>query len=131
MKPKDVLTPADYQNYRNVRAVAFLFVFVSIIPIIIGVILLTTTYPPNQSKTATAMFNTVGVIALIVAAAGIVGGVAVLRGDRKLKPLIYVTATMYVGYFPIGTLLSIILLKGLRRYFDSKDLISNATRSSG
>ena len=57
---------------------------------------------------------------------GVVGGIAALLGNRKWSPLIYVMASAYLLSFPIGTILGYVMLKGLPRYLDSRELIRQA-----
>jgi hypothetical protein len=56
-----------------------------------------------------------------------VGGIAALRGNRQWAKLAYVMAVPYLLGFPIGTIMSYIMLSGLSRYLDSKERIKQAT----
>jgi hypothetical protein len=59
----------------------------------------------------------------LVGLAGAIGGVAALRGSRRWAPLVYVMAALYVFGFPIGTILSIVMFRGLSRYLVSVERI--------
>ena len=52
---------------------------------------------------------------------GVVGGVAVRRGNPRWAWTAKVTAWFYIWAFPIGTILSFTLLDGLKKYFKSLD----------
>jgi hypothetical protein len=56
---------------------------------------------------------------VIVGLAGAIGGIAARRGSRRLSSLVYVMAAIYVFGFPVGTILSVVMFKGLSRYLDS------------
>lgn len=53
--------------------------------------------------------------------AGFVAGLAIRRGNRRLTPLIYTVGFLYLLFFPIGTIVSVVVLRGLARYLDSAD----------
>jgi small basic protein len=116
---KDVLSPDDYSNYRNVRAVSVLFVVFGSVLVLggIGLALDENRRPPEQIHPA------VGVGIAIAGLAGAIGGIAALRGSRRWAPLVYVMAALYVFGFPIGTILSIVMFKGLSRYLDSVERV--------
>jgi hypothetical protein len=57
---------------------------------------------------------------------GCVGGIAALCGNRRLAPLAYVMAAVYILGFPVGTILSFVMLTGLSRYLDSSDKLNAA-----
>lgn len=59
-----------------------------------------------------------GVMAL-AGVAGVVGGIATFRGNAKWAPLAYVMAALYLFMFPIGTILSYIMLTRLSGYLRS------------
>ncbi|HEV3081869.1 MAG TPA: hypothetical protein VGY66_18965 [Gemmataceae bacterium] len=63
----------------------------------------------------------------IVGLAGVVGGIAALRGNRRWAKLAYVMAVPYLLGFPIGTILSYVVLSGMSQYLDSKERIKQAT----
>ena len=58
--------------------------------------------------------------------AGVVAGVAIRRANRRLTPLIYTVGFIYLLFFPIGTIVSAVLLRGLARYLNSADEVKNA-----
>lgn len=117
--PKDILGPDDYANYRNVRAVSVLFVvFGSVLALgSIGLAL-------DEKKRSEEQIHPALAVAIAIAGlAGAIGGFAALRGSRRWAPLVYVMAALYVFGFPIGTILSIVIFKGLSRYLDSVEQI--------
>ena len=122
-KPKEILNSSDYSNYRNVRAAAVLFIFLSVFLVIGGLALLLAPPEPEQQKPvppAVAFGLTVAGLA------GVVAGVAIRRANRRLTPLIYTVGFIYLLYFPIGTIVSAVLLRGLARYLNSADEVKNA-----
>ncbi|PAW81396.1 MAG: hypothetical protein B9S33_16710 [Pedosphaera sp. Tous-C6FEB] len=122
-KPKEILNPADYSNYRNVRAAAVLYIFLSVFLVLGGIALLLSSPEPEQPKPVPP------VVAIGLAAAGVAGfvaGLAIRRGNRRLTPLIYTVGFLYLIYFPIGTIVSVVVLRGLARYLNSADEVKNA-----
>jgi hypothetical protein len=121
-KPKEILSPEDYTNYRNVRAAAVLFVVFGSIFVLGGIGLATGRNPdPHQG---------IGLAESIVAIGGlggVVGGIAALRGNRRWAKLAYVMAVPYLLVFPLGTIMGYIVLSGLSRYLDSKERLRQAT----
>jgi hypothetical protein len=122
-KPKEVLSKDDYKNYRNVRAAALLFVVFGCIFGSGGILLATDPKPPPSQNSPQA----VNIGMAIVGLAGAVGGIAALRGSRRWAKLTYVMAVPYLLVFPIGTIMSYIMLSGLSRYLDSKERVRKAT----
>jgi len=126
MKAKDVLSPEDYRNYRNVRAVSVFFVLIGSILALGGVIgaiaaALGESIDPDHQIPPVAMYVT-GIVGLI----GAIGGIAALRGNRRRAPLVYAIAAIYLFGFPLGTLLSYVMFKGLNRYLDSSEQLRSA-----
>lgn len=120
---KEILNPADYSNYRNVRAAAVLYIFLSVFLVLGGIALLLSSPEPEQQKPVPP------VVAIGLAAAGVAGfvaGLAIRRGNRRLTPLIYTVGFLYLIYFPIGTIVSVVVLRGLARYLNSADEVKNA-----
>jgi hypothetical protein len=122
-KPKEVLSPADYANYRNVRAAALLFVVLGSVLILGGIGLATDQKPEPQRDVPPAAAIGIAIVGL----AGVVGGIAALRGNRRWAILAYVMAVPYLLGFPIGTILSYVVLSGMSQYLDSKERIKQAT----
>jgi hypothetical protein len=122
-RPKDVLTRDEYSNYRNIRAVSMLFVVLGIILVLVGVALVLD--PKGRAFAEMSLGVAVGLA--LVGIAGSVGGVAALFGNRRLAPLIYVMAAIYILAFPLGTILSFVMFKGLSRYLDSLDRIKGTS----
>jgi hypothetical protein len=121
-RPKEVLSPADYANYRNVRAVSVLFVVLGSVLVLGGIGLALDNKPNPQEQMPPAVAVGIALAGL----AGAVGGVAALRGSRRWAPLVYVMAAVYVFGFPIGTILSFVLFSGLSRYLGSVERIRAA-----
>ncbi|HVU63967.1 MAG TPA: hypothetical protein VHC70_08320 [Phycisphaerales bacterium] len=134
---KSILSAEDYTNYRNIRAVAVLFVLFGLILALAGTLIAINGEPKAQYSEAEppptlrlrsdapspplpAAFY-VGMA--VVGICGTIGGICTLTGVRKLAPLIYVMAVPYLLGFPIGTILSVVVLKGLRGYIKSVDQI--------
>ena len=122
-KPKEVLNSADYENYRNVRAVSVLFVLLGGVLVLggIGIAVQKNPSPDNEIP------PWAGIGIAVAGLAGAIGGVAALRGNRRFAPLVYVMAALYVLVCPIGTILSFVLLTGLSRYLDSVDRVTGAS----
>jgi hypothetical protein len=116
---KDVLTPDDYSNYRNVRAVSLLYVILGSVLVLGGIGLVLDENRSSQEQIHPAVAVGIALAGL----AGAVGGIAALRGSRRWAPLVYVMAALYVFGFPIGTILSIVVFKGLSRYLDSVEKV--------
>ncbi len=122
-KPKEVLSPEDYKNFRNVRAAAVLFVVLGCI-LVLGGTALAIVKQPNPKD------NIPPVVAIgmaIIGLGGVVGGIAALRGNRRWAKLTYVMAVPYLLGFPIGTIVSYVLLTGMSRYLGSKERVKQAT----
>jgi hypothetical protein len=117
--PKDILSPDDYSNYRNVRAVSVLFVVLGSVLVLGGVGLALDENKRSQEQMHPAVVAGIALVGL----AGAVGGIAALRGSRRWAPLVYVMAALYVFGFPLGTILSIVMFKGLSRYLDSVEQV--------
>ncbi|MCX5675127.1 MAG: hypothetical protein NTX87_08970 [Planctomycetota bacterium] len=125
-KPKEVLSPADYRNYRNVRLVAVVFATE-------GSLLLLWALAVAAGIIGTSGIAALGAIPALgpIAAfglAGAVGGIATLRGSRRWAPLLYVMAAVHIIFFPIGTILGYVILTGLSRYLGSVERIRSAAR---
>ena len=122
-KPEEVLSPAEYKNYRNVRAVSVLFILLGSVLVLggIGVAVGKNPSPDEQIPPAA------GIGIALAGLAGAIGGVAALRGNRRWSPLVYVMAALYVFACPIGTILSLVLLTGLSGYLDSVERVKGSS----
>lgn len=116
------LTPEEIRNYRDIRAVALFFIVLgsmfglaSLIFVFGGV----KADPKWSSLENTAL----GVVMLLFGLSGVVGGIAVRMGNRQWGGIIRFMGWFYIIAFPIGTILSYTLLKGLKQYFTSMDRI--------
>jgi len=121
-RAQDLLNPDDYRNYRNVRAVSILFVLLGSIIALGGLATALDEPPPNEEPIPLAASIIMGVVGL----AGAVGGIAVLVGHPTWAKMAYVMAVFYIFGFPVGTILSYVMLKGLGRYLQSKQVLRQA-----
>jgi hypothetical protein len=115
MKIREFLDQGDYSNYRNVRAAAVMFVALGTILMLGGLALSLMEPEPGHPAPPKAL----GVLVLLVGAAGAVGGVAVFKANPQWSKLVYVMACLYVLAFPIGTILSAVMFVGLGRYLNN------------
>lgn len=113
--PKDLLEPAAYRNYRNVRAAAAFFILLGGLVLLGGIA--SATGPEEGSGPPPPLVVSIGLA--LAGLAGVVGGIVIRRGGRGWSPLIWVTAVVYLLFFPLGTLLGYVVLKGLPRYWES------------
>lgn len=120
MKASQVLEAAEYRNYRNIRTISVLFVLVG------GLFALAGTAVAIAGPDADDQPRVVFVIMAIVGATGVVGGIATWRGNPKWAPLAYVMASMYLFAFPVGTILSYIMLTRLSKYLKSAKRLREA-----
>ncbi len=120
MKASQVLEPAEYRNYRNIRAISVLFVLLGAILALGG------TAMAIEGPEADDPPRLVFVVMAIIGVTGVVGGIATWRGNPRWAPLAYVMAALYILGFPIGTLLSYIMLAGLPKYLKSAKRLREA-----
>jgi len=121
--PAEILSPDDYRNFRNVRAVAVLYIGVASLVTFVALGFLLVGSNLNEPAAVIAIAVGFSGLLLLMGIAGIVGSAAILRGNRKWSPLIWTVAAFYIVLFPVGTILSVALFRGLRAYFDSIDRI--------
>jgi hypothetical protein len=114
-EPKQVLSPTAYKNYRNVRAVAILYVFVFSLAVL-GAIALAF---GGKSGSGDEIPPAVSIGVALVSLAGAIGGIAVLRGNKRWAPLVYGVAVLQLVNFPLGTIFAYVMLTGLSRYLRS------------
>ncbi len=126
-KPKEILSPGDYSNYRNIRAAGVLFIFLSVFLVLGGLALLFATPEPGQKAVPPAVAMGLTVAGL----AGVIGGIAIRRANRRQTPLIYTVAVLFLLYFPIGTVVSVVVLRGLDRYLNSAAEVKSAASQPG
>jgi hypothetical protein len=117
--PEDILSPSEFRNYRNVRAVAVLFIVLGSVFLLAGLAFVF----PNTERSREQTHPGVIALAMLVGLSGLVGGIATLKKSRRWAPLVYIMGFFYLFAFPIGTILSIVLLTGLSKYLASADLI--------
>ena len=122
---RDFLSEAEYKKYRNVRAAAAMFVVLGGIFLLTGIALLSID-PQNGHAPPPKV---VAILLAVIGSAGFIGGAAVFFGNRRWSKLIYVTATLYVFAFPLGTILSVIIFINLGRYMDDVARFRQALRS--
>jgi hypothetical protein len=115
--PKEILSPDDYSNYRDIRAVSLLFMLLGIILMFggIGIAL------DEQRDSRERIHPALAVACAIVGLAGAVGGIIALRGNRRWSKLVYVMAAVYILAFPIGTILSYVRFRGFSRYLHAQE----------
>jgi hypothetical protein len=87
-RPEDVLSSAEYRNYRNVRAAAVLFAILGIIMILGGIWIAVNGDPGRNGADDPALAAGVAAFGL----AGAVGGVAALQGSRPSARLAKMSA---------------------------------------
>lgn len=126
--PERVLGRRAYANYRNVRAVAVLFIVFGGI-LVLGGTQLAVAGPRPGPKDDIPRPAAAGMA--VVGLAGVVGGAAALAGSRKWARLAYVMAGVYLLAIPIGTILGIVLLTGLGGYLDSAERLREAQAEAG
>lgn len=120
---KAILNPTDYSNYRNIRAAGVLYVFLSVFLVLGGIAQLLITPEPGEPE---AIHPAFALSLIAVGVAGVMAGVAIRRGNRRMRPLIYFIGFLYLLYFPIGTIVSVVVLRGLPRHLDSSDVVKNS-----
>jgi predicted membrane protein len=124
---KEILSSEEYTNYRNVRAASVLFVLIGSIGALVGGISVATgtRLDPNRNDPPAEL-----VAVSVIGLAGAVGGLAALLGSRRWAKCAYVMAVPWLIAFPIGTIISWVVLSGLSRYLDSKERLREATVGS-
>lgn len=123
-KPKEILSRDDYRNYRNIRAVSVLFALLGSIFVLGGTTLLCAHI--GLLHVNELPHPGVALIMVIAGLSGAIGGIAALRGNRRWASLIYAMAALYVFAFPLGTILSVVMFTGLKRYLDSVEQVRAA-----
>jgi hypothetical protein len=122
-RPDEVLNEADYKNYRNVRAIALLFIILGFILFLGGIAMVMSAGRPGEESG----LHPVAAAALgLVGLCGVIGGVAIRSGNKRWAPMAKIMAWLYIWAFPIGTVLSLTLLDGLSKYLKSVDRIRRA-----
>jgi peptidoglycan/LPS O-acetylase OafA/YrhL len=119
--PREVLDEAEYKNYRNMRAVALWFIILGSILTLGGI-----AGASDSGSSGNDLPPWASLLIALLGVVGVVGGVAVRRGNRQWAWTAKVTAWLYIWAFPIGTILSFVLLDGLKKYFKSMDRLRRA-----
>jgi len=119
---KELLTEEDYRIYRGVRAVSILFIFIGSLVALSGIMTMLVSPPQGQKPIPIV----VSIIASVIGLAGLVGGIATLVGHPIWARFAYVMAAFYILAFPVGTILSYVMIKGLDRYLKSKKFLREA-----
>ena len=115
LNPEDILSKDDYSNYRNIRAVSTLFIIFGVVLVLGGIGILVDKDAKPEEKIHPAIAAALAIAGL----AGAIGGIAAQNGSRRWAPLVYVMAAVYMFGFPVGTILSIVMFRGLSRYLKS------------
>lgn len=123
-RPKEVLSPEDYTNYRNIRAIAILYLPLAVCLLLIGFGTAFIDMGVGAKPAAFVIKYTFSFLVVLWGLAGLVGAVAVLQGSTKWSSLVWTVGGMYMAFFPLGTLLSIIFFRGLKKYYLSIDEIT-------
>jgi hypothetical protein len=111
-----------YKNYCKARAVSVWFIAIGAI-LVAGALAGAAGYGSSEPRVP------VVVLALVMGLSGVVGGAAV-RSDRpRLARVIKVMAWLYIWAFPVGTVLSLMLLDSLPGY--TKYVESNRPGGAG
>jgi fatty acid desaturase len=124
-RPKEILSEKEYENYRNVRATAILFIAFGLIALIGGPGLIIKHYHSQKISFDMAL----GIAFVIIAILAAIGAIATLWGSRRWAKLTYVLAWPYLLCAPFGTILAYTILKGLPGYLDSKERLQQANVS--
>lgn len=116
--PEKELSPSDYSNYRNIRAISVLYILLSFIGIICGIqIALRTPKTVELWDLPVAA----GIAITLACIGGFAAGIATLQGSRPWARLTYVMSVLYLFAIPVGTILGAVMLLGLSGYLDSMD----------
>ncbi|HMN42902.1 MAG TPA: hypothetical protein PKE29_18830 [Phycisphaerales bacterium] len=118
---KSVLSPEDYKNYRNIRAIALLFVVFGGLWALVGTALAIKAEPAGDDLPS-AFYA----VMAVVGGLGAIGGFCTFTGIRRLAPLIYIFGFAYLLAVPIGPILGYVLFKGLRKYLNSVEQVRAA-----
>lgn len=118
-KPKDILNTYDYCHYSHIRAMARRFILLGGLLLVSGIVcmFLNDRHPRQQVHPAFPLGLT------FVGLVGVIGGMVVLRGNRRWVSAMKAMAYCYIIVFPPGPVLSYFLLTGLPRYLHSMDEI--------
>ena len=119
LKQSDFPEPSDYKNYRNIRAVAILYV-------VLGWLILTSGVVVSMIEFKPGVEGPPGWLTYLMIALGLcgqIGGLAVLVGARRLSMVIYGIAIFYLFVFPVVTILSMVMINGLPKYLRNLRLV--------
>lgn len=120
-KAEYLLSSDEFSNYRIIRAIAWLFLLKGLIFLVFTYYALKDDAVNNKREFEPYLIF----FALMWGISGVVGGTATLWGSRKLVILMYGGALPYVLFIPVGTFLSVLMMKGIREYLASVDKINN------
>lgn len=113
-RPKDVLSTGEYRNYCKVRVVSVCLIIFGCIILVGGVWIALNGDLLKHGADDPGLAAGMAAVGLI----GAIGGIAAIRGRSRRAPLVKVMACLYLGIFPIGTILGYLLLDGLPRYLN-------------
>lgn len=83
-KPDQVLTRDEYKNYRNIRAIALLFILLGTIFLLAGVMVVTKPDDKAKQKDEEELPLIAKILVPILGFCGVLGGIAIRRGERSL-----------------------------------------------
>ncbi len=114
---ENLFNPDDETNYRYIRAISWYHIISGGCAIGISIAIPVSIYQnaPENITIGVAL----GFGFLLVGLAGVVGGIAALNGNRNGARLMYLKSAVNLIGFPIGTLLAVIVFRGLSRYLDT------------
>jgi hypothetical protein len=119
---KEILSPEEYKNYRNVWASALMFVVLGAVFVLGGAAATMGDMPKKEDDPPRALLAAMTIVGVF----GVIGGMATLVGSRRWAKLSRVFAYPYLLAFPIGTILGYTVLTGLDGYLKSRDQLRMA-----
>ena len=120
-KPEDALGPNEYDLYCAVRTAAkclivegaFLVVIAGLLPVIFS------------GKEAGGSRLAIDVLVESIGLLALVGGIAILGCHRRWAFAAYLPAFLNLALFPKGTILGLIILTKMNRYFEAVEAVRN------
>jgi len=116
-----LLSSDENSNYRSIRAIAWLFIVKGLFYLWCAYVLL----PENSFEYDRRYSPYIEILILVWGIMGVVGGIVTLYGERKVSVLMYACAIAFLLAFPLGTLLSMVMLRGIGKYLQSVEKLQN------